>query len=168
MFFELSLLIPLVFFLICSVSAESSLYCISRTLFRCSFFRPWVNQYMIHVLYSISTAQFPAMICSVFIRRLSKSCCWLNLAVSYFDFVRIIFILSAFATCVLLSSVSSYLVRFQPVAHIHFIGNMNSVSLHSGFIIKDFDKAAVMSCWHYFSYIYVWFGYLVGMTCSRS
>ena len=92
MFFELSLLIPLVFFLIRSVSAESSLYCISRTLFRCSFFWPWLNQYMIHLLYSISTAQFPAMICSVFIRRLSKSCCWLNLAVSYFDFVRIIFV----------------------------------------------------------------------------
>ena len=25
-----------------------------------------------------------------------------------------------------------------------------------------------MQCWHYFSYTYFWFGYLVGVTCSRS
>ena len=41
-------------------------------------------------------------------------------------------------------------------------------SRHSGFIIIDFDEAAAIQCWHYFSYLYFWFGYLVGMTCSRS
>ena len=41
------------------------------------------------------------------------------------------------------------------------------VSFHSGFIIIDFDEAADMQCWSYFSYKYFWFGYLVGVTCSR-
>ena len=41
-------------------------------------------------------------------------------------------------------------------------------SLHSGFITIDIDEAADMHCWHYFSYTYFWFGYLAGVTCSRS
>ena len=42
------------------------------------------------------------------------------------------------------------------------------VSLHSVFIIIDFDEAANMQCWHYFCCTYFWLGYLVGMTSSRS
>ena len=47
------------------MSAEGPLNCISRIRFRCSFFWPWENQDMVHGFDSISTAQFPAMICSV-------------------------------------------------------------------------------------------------------
>ena len=65
MFFELLALIPLILYLIRSVSAEASLKWISRIRFRCSFFRPWENQYMVHGFDSISIVQFPAMIGSV-------------------------------------------------------------------------------------------------------
>ena len=41
------------------------------------------------------------------------------------------------------------------------------MSRHSGFIIIDFNEAAGMQCWQYFSYMDFWFGYLVDMTCSR-
>ena len=63
--FRILVLIPLVLYLICSVSAEVFLNCISRIRFRCSFFWPRENQYMVHCFDSISIAQFPAMICSV-------------------------------------------------------------------------------------------------------
>ena len=82
LFFELPVLIPLVFCLIRSVSAEVSLNCISRIRFKCSFFWPWENQYKVHGFDSISITQFPAMIR----RRLRKSCCSLNLDLSCFDF----------------------------------------------------------------------------------
>ena len=82
LFFELAVLIPLVFYLIRSVSAEVSLNCISRIRFKCSFFWPWENQYKVHGFDSISITQFPAMIR----RRLPKSCCSLNLDLSCFDF----------------------------------------------------------------------------------
>ena len=36
------------------------------------------------------------------------------------------------------------------------------------FTINEFDEAADMQCWHYFSHTYFWFGHLVGMACSRS
>ena len=65
MFFELPVLISLALYLIRSVSAEVSLNCISRIRFKCSFFWPWENQYMVHGFDSISITQFPAMICSV-------------------------------------------------------------------------------------------------------
>ena len=48
LFFELPVLIPILFYLIPSVSAEGSLNCISRIWFRCSLFWPWVNRYMVH------------------------------------------------------------------------------------------------------------------------
>ena len=64
-FFELPVLIPLVLYLIRSLSAEVSLNCISRIRFRWSFFWPWASQYMVHGFNSISIAQSPAMICSV-------------------------------------------------------------------------------------------------------
>ena len=63
--FELPVLIPLVLYLIRSVSAEVSLNFISRIRFKCSFFWPWENQYMVYGFDSISITQFPAMICSV-------------------------------------------------------------------------------------------------------
>ena len=65
MFFELPVLIPLVLYLIRSVSAEVSLNCISRIRFKCSFFWPWENQYTVHGFDSISITQFSAIICSV-------------------------------------------------------------------------------------------------------
>ena len=64
-FSELLVLIPLVLYLIRSVPPEISLNWISRIRFRCSFFRPWENQYMVHGFNSISIVQFSAMICSV-------------------------------------------------------------------------------------------------------
>ena len=42
------------------------------------------------------------------------------------------------------------------------------MSIYSGFIIIDFDEAADMEGWNYFSYMYFYFGYLVGMIYSRS
>ena len=68
-----------------------------------------------------------------------------------------LFVLYAFDACL-----------FQSFAQSHDIRNQNFVSLHSGFIIIDFDEAAGMQCWHYFSYTYFWFGHLVGVTCSSS
>ena len=65
MLFELSVLIPLVLYLIRSVSAEVSLNYNSRIRFRCSFFWQWDNQYMVHGFDSNSIAQFPVMICTV-------------------------------------------------------------------------------------------------------
>ena len=65
MFFELPVLIPLVLYLIRSVSADVSLNCISRILFKCSFLWLWENQYMVRGFDSISITQFPTMICSV-------------------------------------------------------------------------------------------------------
>ena len=64
MFFELPVLIPLVLYLICSVSAEISLNFISRIWFKSLFSQP-ENQYMIHMFDSIGITQFPAMICPV-------------------------------------------------------------------------------------------------------
>ena len=46
-FFQLPILLPLVFYLIHAVSIEGSLNCISRIQFRWSFVWPWVNQYMV-------------------------------------------------------------------------------------------------------------------------
>ena len=63
--YQTSNLIPLLFDLIHSVSAEVSLNCICRVWFKCFFFWPWENQYMVHGFDFISITQFPAMICSV-------------------------------------------------------------------------------------------------------
>ena len=63
--FELLVLIPVVLYLIRSVSAEASMNCISRIRFRCSFCWRWENHYIVHGFDSISTAQFPGIICSV-------------------------------------------------------------------------------------------------------
>ena len=65
MFSELPVLILLVLYLICSVLGEGSLSCIPRIRFKCSFFWPWVNQYMVHGFDSISIGQFPAMGCLI-------------------------------------------------------------------------------------------------------
>ena len=65
MFFELPGLVPLVLYLIRSVSAEVSLDYISGIRFRCSFFWLWEYQYIVHGFDSDSIAQFPGMICSV-------------------------------------------------------------------------------------------------------
>ena len=50
-----------VLYLIHSVSAEVSLNCISRIRFRCCFFWPWQNPYIVHGFHSISIARFPTM-----------------------------------------------------------------------------------------------------------
>ena len=63
--FELPVLIPLVFYLIHSVSAEGALNCISRIRFRRTFIWPWVNQYMVYGFDSSSIGHFPAMVCSI-------------------------------------------------------------------------------------------------------
>ena len=44
---------------------EISLNCISHIWFKCFFFWPWENQYMVHGFDSISITQFPVMICAV-------------------------------------------------------------------------------------------------------
>ena len=124
---------------------------------------------MVYGFDSISITQFPAMICSVSakgsLNRVAHSIqifLLLTLSKSF------LFNLCAFAACLPLSSAQSYLVRFQPLVQSHDIGNQNFVSLYSGFIIIDFDEAAEMQWWYYFSYTYFWFGYLVGVTCFRS
>ena len=116
---------------------------------------------MVHGFDSISITQFLAMICSVSVEGSLNRVALLTSGKSF------LFNLCAFAACLPLSSAQSYLVRFQPLAQSHDIGNQNFVSLHSGFIIIDFDEAADMQCWHYFFHTYIWFGYLVRMTCSR-
>ena len=63
--FEFPILIPLVFYLIQSVSAEETLNCISRIRFRRTFIWPWVNQYMVYGFDSSSIGHFPAMVCSI-------------------------------------------------------------------------------------------------------
>ena len=63
--FEFPVLIPLVFYLIQSVSAEETLNCISRIRFRRTFIWPWVNQYMVYGFDSSSIGHFPAMVCSI-------------------------------------------------------------------------------------------------------
>ena len=110
---------------------------------------------------SISITQFPAMICSVSaegsLNRVAHSIqifLLLTLSKSF------LFNLCAFAACSPFSSAQSYLVRFQPLGQSHDIGNQNFASLHSGFIITDFDEAADMQCWHYLSHTKFWFGYL--------
>ena len=55
----------LVFYLICSVTSDVSLNCISRIRFKCFFFWSWENQYMVHGFDSISIAQFLTVNCSV-------------------------------------------------------------------------------------------------------
>ena len=59
MFFELPVLIPLVLYLIWSVSADVSLNCISRILFKCSFLWLWENQYMVRGLIPLALHNFP-------------------------------------------------------------------------------------------------------------
>ena len=104
MFFELPILIPLVLYLICSVSAEVSLNCISRIRFKYSFFC-LESQYMIHGFDSISIIQFPAMICSFSVEgslnRVDHSIYIFLLLTSSKSFL---FNLSAFAACLPLSS----------------------------------------------------------------
>ena len=65
MFVEIPVFILLVLYLIRSVSAEVSLNGISRIRFKCYFFWPRENQYMVHDFDSISITQFPVMIWSV-------------------------------------------------------------------------------------------------------
>ena len=124
---------------------------------------------MVHGLDSIGIAQFPAIICSISaegsLNRVAHSIQMFFLLTLSKSFL---FILCAFDACLPLSSAQLYLVRFQPLAQSHDIGNQNFVSLHSGFITIDFDEAVDMQCWHYFFYMYFWFRYLVGVTCSRS
>ena len=124
---------------------------------------------MVHGFDSIGIARFPTMICSVSaegsLNRVAHSIQMFLLLTLSKSFL---FILCAFDACLPLSSAQSYLVRFQPLARSHDIGNQNFVSLHSDFIASDFDKTADMQCWYYFSYSYFLFGYLVGVTCSRS
>ena len=76
---------------------------------------------MVYGFDSISIAQFPTVICSVSaegsINCVAHSILLLTLRKSFF------FILCAFDTCLLLSSAYSYLVRFQPLAQSHDIGN---------------------------------------------
>ena len=124
---------------------------------------------MVHGFDSISITQFPALICSasaeVSLNRVAHSIqifLLLTLSKSF------LFNLCAFAACLPLSSAQSYLVRFQPLAQSHVIGNQNFVSLYSGFIIIDFDEVADMKCWHYYSCTYFWFAYIVDVICSRS
>ena len=124
---------------------------------------------MVHGFDSIRIAQFPAMIYPVSaggsLYRVSHSIqIFLLLTLSKSFLLSV----CAFAACLTLSSAQSYLVRFQPLTLYHDIGNQNFVSLYSGFIIIDFDEAVGMLCWHYFSYTYFWFRYLVEVTCSRS
>ena len=45
--------------------SRSPLNCVSHIRFKCSFFWPWENQFMVHGFDSISITQFPTMICSV-------------------------------------------------------------------------------------------------------
>ena len=104
---------------------------------------------MVHGFDSISITEFPAMICSVSaegsLNRVPHSIqifLLLTLSKSF------LFNLSAFAACLPLSSAQSYLVRFQLLTQSHDIGKQNFVSLHSGFIIIDFDESANMQCWH--------------------
>ena len=124
---------------------------------------------MVHSFDSISITQFPAMTCSV---SAEGSINYVAYSIQIFLLLTLsksfLFNLCAFAACLPLSSGQSYLVRLQPLAQSHSIGNQNFVSLHSGFIIINFDEAADMQCWHYFSDTYFWFGYLVDVTCSRS
>ena len=88
----------------CSVSLEGTLNCISCTRFRCFSFWLYVNQYMVHCFDFISIAQFPAMICSVFIATIVLltrfKCSFFWLWANHF-----LFNLSAFAACLLRSSV---------------------------------------------------------------
>ena len=63
--FELPVLIPLVFYLIHSVSVEGALNWISRIRFRCTFIWPWVNHYMVYGFDFSSIGHFPAMVCSI-------------------------------------------------------------------------------------------------------
>ena len=104
---------------------------------------------MVHGFDSISITQFPAMICSVsvegFLNRVAHSIQIFLLLILSKSFL---FNLCAFDACLPLSSAQSYLVRFQLLAQSHDIGKQNFVSLHSGFIIIDFDEAASMQCWH--------------------
>ena len=79
---------------------------------------------MVHGFDSISTAQIPAMICS-----LSAEGSLNRLAHSIYIFFLLIFgkslllNLCVFAACLPLSSASSCLVRFQLLAQSHDIGN---------------------------------------------
>ena len=115
---------------------------------------------------SIGIGHFPAMVCSISAEGS------LNLVahqIQMFLLLTLIksFFVSAFDACLPLSSVYSGLVRFQLLAQSHDIENQNFVSLHSGFIIIDFDEAADMLCLIFFLLLIFWFGYLVSVTCSR-
>ena len=105
MFFERLVLIPLVLYLICSVSAEGSLNCISCIRFRCSFFWTWVNQNMVYGFDSISTGQFSGMVCSISAEG-SLNCVahfiWMVLLLTLNK--PFLFILSEFDACLPLSS----------------------------------------------------------------
>ena len=79
----------------------------------------------------ISIAHFRAL----YVPFLSKSCCSLDLAVSFYDI---------FTTYLLHSSLQSYIDRFQLLAQSRDIGNQNFVSPHFGFTIIDFDEGANM------------------------
>ena len=137
--FWTSVLISVLFYLLHLVSPEGPLNCISSTWFRYSFF------FMVLILLALQDSGYDL---TGFSKTLSKSCCSFDLAVPF------LFILSAFAVCLLLSSAQSYLVKFQSIVQSHHIGYQKFISLHFGFIIIDFDESADMPCWHYFFYPY--------------
>ena len=124
---------------------------------------------MVHGFDSISITQFPVMICAVSaegsLNRVAHS---IQIFVLLTLSKLFLFNLCTFAASLPLSLAQSYLVIFHLLAQSHDIGNQNFVSLHSGFIIIDFDGTADMQCYHYSSNVYFWFGYLVGVTCSSS
>ena len=168
---ELPALIPLVFFLIPSESEEDSLNCISCIRLRCTFFRPWVNQYIVHGFDSISRVSSYDLLS--FRGRVYKFCCSLKSTVFFFDFDQIILNLSAFASSrdlllvynlVQLSHIYS---DFSPsfkvgISETRILCHLLQVLLSSTLM------KAYMPCWHYFSYAYFRFGYLVSVTFSWS
>ena len=75
MVLELPVLIPLVFYLICLVPLGSSLNPFSCSWFRCSFFWLWINIWFMAL---IPLALHSFWLWFAFSRRLSKSCCSLD------------------------------------------------------------------------------------------
>ena len=141
LFFELSVLIPLVFYLINSMSLEGPLNCISCTRFRYSFFWPWVNWDMFYGFDSVSIAQFLAMISSVSAKP-SQNCVAYSLF-SYFDCI----------CC--LSTTQFSLVKFSQIAvscSKSWYWILQVVSLNFSFIVINFNESADMPCWDCFLY----------------
>ena len=159
-FFEIPVLIPLVLYLIRSVSAEVSPELdFSSDLERINI---W---FMALIPLALPNYQYDLL---SFSRKLPKLCCSVNLDIFFWLWVNHFCLFCVHLMLIYHSVQRSH--TWSDFSHsLRVVISETKILCHFilFFFIIDFDEADLMQWWYYFSYTYFWFEYLVGVTCSR-